>query len=142
MATVGRSLTARILAQASTRQGSHHWLLERITSVALVPLTLWFVVAAVSLSGASYEEVRAWLARPLNTTAMLLLIVTTFWHAQLGVQVIIEQQHTHASQGRLHRLDLVDEVDTVCIFLHHPGDAIDMPGSAFQASAQVSFEFG
>ena len=95
MATVGRSLTARILAQASTRHGSHHWLLERITSVALVPLTLWFIVAAVSLSGASYEEVRAWLAKPLNTTAMLLLIVSTFWHAQLGVQVIIEDYVHH-----------------------------------------------
>ena len=95
MATVGRSLTARILAQASTRHGSHHWLLERITSVALVPLTLWFIVAAVSLSGAGYEEVRAWLARPLNTTGMLLLIVTVFWHAQLGVQVIIEDYVHH-----------------------------------------------
>ena len=95
MATVGKSLTGRILAQASTRQGSHHWLMERVTSVALVPLTLWFIVAAVSLSGASYEEVRAWLAKPLNTTAMLLLIVSTFWHAQLGVQVIIEDYVHH-----------------------------------------------
>ena len=95
MATVGKSLAARILAQASTRQGSHHWLLERITSVALVPLTLWFIVAAVSLSGAGYDEVRAWLARPLNTTAMLLLVFTTFWHAQLGVQVIIEDYVHH-----------------------------------------------
>jgi succinate dehydrogenase / fumarate reductase, membrane anchor subunit len=79
MATVGKPLSARILAQASTRQGSHHWLMERVTSVALIP---------------SYEEVRAWLATPFNTTAMLLLIFTTFWHAQLGVQVIIED-YTH-----------------------------------------------
>jgi succinate dehydrogenase / fumarate reductase membrane anchor subunit len=107
MATVGKSLSARILAQASTRQGSHHWLLERITSVALVPLTLWFIVAAVSLSGASYDEVRAWLARPLNTTAMLLLIFTTFWHAQLGVQVIIED-YTHHDGAKLGGLMAVN----------------------------------
>ena len=75
MAIVGKSLTTRILAQASTRQGSHHWLMERVTSVALMPLTLWFIVAAVSLSGAGYDEVRAWLAAPFNTTLMLLLIV-------------------------------------------------------------------
>ena len=91
MATVG----SRIRAQASTRQGSHHWLLERITSVALVPLTLWFIVSAVSLSGAGYDEVRLWLAAPLNTTAMLLLILAVFWHAQLGVQVIVEDYVHH-----------------------------------------------
>lgn len=95
MATVGKSLSTRILAQASTRHGSHHWLLERVTSVALIPLSLWFVIAAVSLSGAGYEEVRAWLAGPINTTLMLLLILALFWHAQLGVQVIIEDYVHH-----------------------------------------------
>lgn len=103
MATVGKSLTGRILAQASTRQGSHHWLMERVTSVALVPLTLWFIVAAVSLSGATYEEVRAWLAAPINTTAMLLLIIATFWHALLGVQVIIED-YVHQETAKLASL--------------------------------------
>jgi succinate dehydrogenase / fumarate reductase, membrane anchor subunit len=107
MAIVGKPLSARILAQASTRQGSHHWLLERVTSVALIPLTLWFIVAAVSLSGASYEEVRAWLATPFNTTAMLLLIFTTFWHAQLGVQVIIED-YTHHDITKLGSLMAVN----------------------------------
>ncbi len=63
--------------------------------MALVPLTLWFIVAAVSLSGAGYDEVRAWLAAPFNTTAMLLLILAVFWHAQLGVQVIIEDYVHH-----------------------------------------------
>ena len=81
MAIVGKSLTTRIMAQASTRQGSHHWLMERVTSVAL--------------SGAGYDEVRAWLAAPLNTTLMLLLIVALFWHALLGVQVIIEDYVHH-----------------------------------------------
>jgi succinate dehydrogenase / fumarate reductase, membrane anchor subunit len=95
MATVGKSLHARVLAQASTRQGSHHWLLERITSVALLPLTLWFVVSAVSLAGAGYDEVRAWLAAPFNTSALLLLILAAFWHAQLGAQVIVEDYVHH-----------------------------------------------
>jgi succinate dehydrogenase / fumarate reductase membrane anchor subunit len=95
MASVKRSVAARVHAQASTRQGGHHWLLERLTSVALVPLTLWFIVAAVGLSGAGYAEVRAWLAGPFNTTAMLLFILALFWHAQLGVQVIIEDYVHH-----------------------------------------------
>lgn len=103
MASAGKSLTTRILAQASTRQGSHHWLLERITSVALIPLTLWFIVAAVSLSGAGYDEVRAWLSTAINTTLMLLLIVALFWHAQLGVQVIIED-YVHQDTTKLGSL--------------------------------------
>ena len=48
-----------------------------------------------ALSGAGYEEVRAWLAGPFNTTAMLLFILAVFWHAQLGVQVIIEDYVHH-----------------------------------------------
>jgi succinate dehydrogenase / fumarate reductase membrane anchor subunit len=99
MVPSGKSLTARILAQASARTGAHHWMLERTTSVALLPLTLWFIVSAVSLSGAGYEEVRAWLAAPFNTTAMLLTIVTVFWHAQLGAHVIIED-YVHGEASR------------------------------------------
>ena len=106
MASVGRNITARVQAQASTRQGGHHWLLERLTSVALVPLTLWFIVSAVGLSGAGYEEARAWLAGPFNTTAMLLLILALFWHAQLGVQVIIED-YVHHETIKLVSLTLV-----------------------------------
>ena len=60
-----------------------------------MPLTLWFIVSAVSLSGAGYEEVRAWLAGAVQHHAMLLLIVAVFWHAQLGVQVIIEDYVHH-----------------------------------------------
>lgn len=84
-----------VMARGSIREGSRTWLIERMTAVALVPLSLWFVVSAVSLSGASYEEARAWLAGPFNTTAMLLLVVTLFWHAKLGIQVIIEDYVHH-----------------------------------------------
>ncbi len=106
MSAVGRSITARVQAQRSTRQGAQHWLLERLTAVALVPLTLWFVVAAVGLSGADYAQVRAWLAAPFNATAMLLLVLALFWHAQLGAQVIIED-YVHHELAKLAALMLV-----------------------------------
>jgi succinate dehydrogenase / fumarate reductase membrane anchor subunit len=96
MANVSRNSVARVFASSSTRQGADTWLIERMTAAALVPLTLWFIVsAAVSLAGATYEEARLWLAGPFNTTAMLLLVVTLFWHAKLGVQVIIEDYVHH-----------------------------------------------
>ena len=104
---VNRSISARVQAQASTHQGGRHWLLERVTSVALVPLTLWFIVSAVSLSGAGYEEIRLWLAGPFNTTFMLLLVVTLFWHTQLGLAVIIED-YVHHELAKFVSLTLVN----------------------------------
>ena len=82
-------------SHGSAREGASTWMVQRLTAIALVPLGLWFVASAVSLSGADHAAVAAWLARPLNTTGMLLLIVTVFWHAQLGVQVIIEDYVHH-----------------------------------------------
>ena len=107
MATIGKSIAARFLAQSSTQEGGHHWLLQRVTSVALVPLGLWFIVSAVGLAGAGYGEVRAWLAGPFNTTAMLLLILTAFWHAQLGVRVILED-YVHQRGAKIASLVAVD----------------------------------
>ncbi|MEK0086084.1 succinate dehydrogenase, hydrophobic membrane anchor protein [Benzoatithermus flavus] len=93
--TVVKSGVGHVMARGSIREGSRTWLLERMTSAALVPLSLWFLIGAVSLSGASYEEVRAWLTGPFNTTAMLLFVITLFWHAKLGAQVIIEDYVHH-----------------------------------------------
>ena len=107
MATVGKSLSARILEQASARTGARTWMLERTTSVALVPLVLWFIVSAMSLSGAGYEEVRAWLAAPFNTVAMLLTIITVFWHAQLGAHVIVDD-YVHGEATKLATLIAVN----------------------------------
>ena len=106
MAMMTRHPVARVQAMGSTKHGLGHWMNERLTSVALLPLTLWFIVSAVSLSGASYEEVRGWLAGPFNTTAMLLLIFTMFWHTSLGLQVIIED-YVHHEATKLTSLLLV-----------------------------------
>lgn len=107
MATVSRSIRARVQAQGSTRQGARHWMAERMTSVALVPLSLWFVLSAIGLSGATYEEVRAWLAGPFNTTAMLLFVVALFWHTQLGLRSIIED-YVHHELTKIVSLMLVN----------------------------------
>ena len=74
----------------SAKNGTHHWIMQRITAVALVPLTIWFVFSAIALAGAGYAEAAGWLANPINAVLMLLLIVATFHHLQLGLQVVIE----------------------------------------------------
>ena len=74
----------------SAKQGVHHWWAQRLTALALVPLVLWFVAAIAGLAGADIVAVRAWIAQPLTSILLVLLIAATFHHMQLGMQVVIE----------------------------------------------------
>lgn len=85
-----RSPLGRVRGLGSAKQGASHFWWQRLTAVALVPISLWFVVSVVSLAGADYGHFRAWLSWPGNTALMLLLLIALFRHAQLGVQVVIE----------------------------------------------------
>lgn len=85
----------RVRGLGSAREGTHHFKLQRLTALANLVLVLWFVFAAASLSGADYAAVRAWLAAPLSASLMILLVVSTFYHARLGVQVVIEDYVHH-----------------------------------------------
>lgn len=98
-----RNARAVLHAEGSAHEGVEHWKLQRLTAIANIPLVIWFVVAAVTLSDGSYEAVTLWLAHPLNTILMVLLVVSTFWHARLGIQVIIED-YVHQRAVRLGSL--------------------------------------
>ncbi len=74
----------------SAKEGTHHWWMQRLTAVALVPLSIWFVASLVSMADADYFTVVAWLRSPLVTVLLLCLIWALFHHAQLGVQVVLE----------------------------------------------------
>ena len=81
---------ARVRGLGSAKAGAKHWWAQRITAVALVPLTLWFVYSALSLAGADYAAAKAWLADPVNAILMVLSVIATFHHLQLGLQVVVE----------------------------------------------------
>ncbi len=66
-----------------------HWRIERVTAIALVPLTIWFVVAVIAHLGATQPQIVHWAGRPVNAALLLAMIIMTFHHTQLGVQVII-----------------------------------------------------
>ena len=83
---------ARVRGLGSAKEGADHWWAQRLTAVALVPLTLWFVYSVVSLLGAGHAEAVAWASAPLNALLLVLLIATTFYHAQLGLQVVVFQE--------------------------------------------------
>jgi succinate dehydrogenase / fumarate reductase membrane anchor subunit len=74
----------------SAKDGTGHWWFQRLTSVALLLLTPWFLVLLFGLLRAEHYEVRAVLAQPLNATLMIAWLLSLFWHSQLGLQVVIE----------------------------------------------------
>ena len=74
----------------AAKHGAGHWLTERITSIALAPLSLWAVFAAVGLARADYGSALAWLGHPLNAVLLLLLIVVGFVHMHAGLRVVVE----------------------------------------------------
>jgi succinate dehydrogenase / fumarate reductase membrane anchor subunit len=87
---------ARARGLGSAKNGTQHWWVQRLTAVALALLSPWFIWMAVTLAGADVAVVRAALAQPVNAVLMLAFIVSLFWHARLGLQVVIEDYiHTH-----------------------------------------------
>ncbi len=85
-----QSPLARVRGLGSAKQGAHHWWMQRLTAVALILLSLWFVISVLQLGTMSYEEVRAWISDPLSTVLFLVMLVALYYHASLGVQVVIE----------------------------------------------------
>ena len=85
-----RSPLARARGLGSAKDGTHHWWLQRLTALALIPLSVWFAASLVMLSGAEWERVGDWMEGPFVMTFLILFIVVGLWHGQLGLQVVIE----------------------------------------------------
>ena len=86
---------ARVRGLGSAKEGADHWWVQRLTAVALVPLTLWFVYSIMVLAGAGLDEAQTWAADPFNALMLIILVVATFHHAQLGLQVVLEDYIHH-----------------------------------------------
>jgi succinate dehydrogenase / fumarate reductase membrane anchor subunit len=95
-----RSPLGRVRGLGAARAGTAHWWLQRLTAVALVPLALWFVLAALHLSGLPREAVAHWAANPINAALLIALVVAAFQHGQLGLQVVLED-YIHGEAVRL-----------------------------------------
>ena len=87
-----RSSLSTVRGLGSAHDGTHHFWVQRLTAVALIPLTLWFVYSLLALAtgGVSHQEVAEWLASPFPTFLMIMLSIALFYHAKLGLQVVIE----------------------------------------------------
>ncbi len=104
-----RSPLGRVRGLGSAREGVGHWWAQRMTSLALVPLALWFVAALVGLTGADHATAREWVAAPVPASLLVLLIVATFYHGALGLQVIVED-YVHHEGAKVAALIAVNAV--------------------------------
>lgn len=85
-----RSSLARAIGLGSAKHGTGHWWAQRTSAVALVPLALWFIASIIAHSNNEHAELIAWLKSPVASISMILLLGASFYHAALGLQVVIE----------------------------------------------------
>jgi len=74
----------------SAKSGTQHFIVQRVTAVALFPLSLWLIYLVLATLNADFAQARALIHQPLNAVLMIALAIALFWHAQLGLQVVIE----------------------------------------------------
>jgi len=99
----------KVRGLGSAHHGAHHWLVQRFTAVGNLVLMLWLVTSFVLLPNMNHATVSGWLSQPVTATAMILLVISTFWHARLGLQVLIEDyvHETGMKFGLVTLLNLV-----------------------------------
>jgi succinate dehydrogenase / fumarate reductase, membrane anchor subunit len=85
-----RTPLAKVRGLGSAKTGTSHWWMQRVTAVALIPLSFWLIIFLNLSLNAPYQEMVEWLASPLNTLGMVAWVLAVFYHAALGLQVVIE----------------------------------------------------
>lgn len=94
-----RSDLGRVRGLGSAKEGVHHWWMQRVTAIALIPLSLWFVAGIVFLIDADRASALDWLGSPVTLGLMSLFLIALVYHAVLGLQVVIEDYiHTKAAK--------------------------------------------
>jgi succinate dehydrogenase / fumarate reductase membrane anchor subunit len=109
---VMRSQLGRARGLGAAKSGVHHWWAQRLTAVALLPLSLYFVLSVQMLAGDSRAQMAAFMAEPWNTVIYLCLIAALFYHLALGLQVVIED-YVHGDAKRIASLMLIK---AACVF--------------------------
>ncbi|MEZ0261099.1 MAG: succinate dehydrogenase, hydrophobic membrane anchor protein [Alphaproteobacteria bacterium] len=114
-----RTPLGRARGLGSSKEGTHHWWMQRVTSIALLPLSLYWLFQLKHITETDHGDFTAWLHQPVNGIAAVLFIIASFYHAMLGVQVIIED-YVHGEGAKIVTL-LLNKLafftaGAVCIF--------------------------
>lgn len=91
-----RTPLGKVLGLGSAKSGTEHWWLERVTAIAGIPLTIFFIVFVMMHLGATRTELVASMGNPLVAILMVLTVISMLWHMRLGLQVVIED-YVHAA---------------------------------------------
>ena len=102
----------RVRGLGTAKDGVHHWWVQRLTAVALVPLSIWFVTSIVLLVGSDHARVTAWIANPVVAVFLMLTLIAMFYHLKLGLQVVVED-YIHAKPTKF-----------VCLLLNNFGNTV------------------
>jgi succinate dehydrogenase / fumarate reductase membrane anchor subunit len=98
--TMRQTPLGRVKGLGAAKSGVHHWWAGRVTSVALIPLTLWFVFSVLAFAGHPQGDIAHWVSHPLVAVLLIALIIASFHHTQLGLQVVLED-YLHVEGQRL-----------------------------------------
>lgn len=101
-----RSPLGRARGLGSARSGTGHWLAQRISALALIPLALWFSVSIMFYMRADYVTLLNWLHSPVNAVLMVLMLAVLFYHAYLGLQMVLED-YVHSEWLKVSALVIV-----------------------------------
>ena len=101
-----RTPLAKVRGLGAAHNGVGHWWLQRISSIMLIPLSFWLVLYAKHLSTATHTQISTWLAEPINSFCAIAWILTVFYHAALGLQVVIED-YVHTTWQKIAAIWLV-----------------------------------
>ena len=102
-----RTPLSRARGLGAAKEGAGHWISERVTSIALVPLTVWVAYAVLRLAAGDYTTAVHWVSDPLNATLLSLTFVIAFWHMHAGMRVVVEDYiHKTLSKSALLLLNL------------------------------------
>jgi succinate dehydrogenase / fumarate reductase membrane anchor subunit len=101
-----RSPLGRVLGLGSAKDGTGHWWAQRVSAIALIPLTLWFLFSLLTLPGLDYLTVKTWLSFPMSGLLAVLLVAALTYHSYLGTIVVIEDYVHSAGMKVLSLLSL------------------------------------
>jgi len=101
-----RSPLGKVLGMGSAKDGTAHWWAQRVSAVALVPLTLWFLFSLLALPDLGYGTVRMWLSLPISGLLAVLLVAVMTYHSYLGTTVVVED-YVHSVGMRVVTLMLL-----------------------------------
>ena len=103
--------------KVSDRHGAGEWTAERLSSLILVPLTLWGLWAGFTMSGGGYEGALAWFRSPVNAVLLAVTLAVSVWHMQMGLKVIVDD-YIHKPGSRTAILGLIG---LLCVLLAAAG---------------------